>query len=272
MPKIGINLVLYLPQIIFGNIIEAIKKAKEDGLDFVQIHPYRFLDVEELLKSVLPIKYCEDSWNDGSIREFIKGKLNGNKYAPQVHDIILFPPALEANKKKDKIIKSTKAKSIGHSPNDFCNPNILLIELSPKLWMTSLEIIQACEKSGKKLVFDTYHVRREADLANDDTYKPEGTPNQNLLKMEGWQNVIDNLCDQIELVHLQALRNTDEFNEFISGKSTELEEMIRYLLTKGFRGDFVLEFTTSQKEILLDQAKFRKKLKKAKNKIIKIMA
>lgn len=241
--EIGISLASYLPRSALFPIW-AIDQAREAKYDFIQMLPLRGLWInnlrimDPLAQAILPIKYVENTWNTppATLAKAIQGWA---QHDPTVPLLLWFVFGQHAESVYESLRHITSSKVIVHS---FDEKPYDLIEIMPSMWMGVSKIIDRLEETKTRIVVDTFHLRQDATpewLAN----RPAGITSKNLLGK--WEETLPRLLPYADVIHIQPHRDTHEFRDCLSNRSTELGEMLDCVRESEWFGDLVVEAAPS---------------------------
>lgn len=217
--KIGISLASLLPWSAFWPLAMT-NIAKNIGYEFVQALPMRKVDKDYLDHTSLPILYYEEAWHPGSLAEMACGKIG-------LMDWIFFPDK-ERARTISSLFEEKGIISIGHDFDDLYRTD--LIEPGPGMQKNIDEILAALHVYGQKqVVLDLFHIR----------------------EIGSWNSSINKLAPYTQLIHFQPLRQSDELERFLRSENTEVENMLRAMLSYGFDNNIVVEATVGIKGINL---------------------
>jgi hypothetical protein len=184
----------------------------------------------------LSVCYLENVWPGGEIGAYIKGKLLKDSLAPRTPYAILFPDRSRAKIVYEALGKREEVKVISHSFEELKDDQLL--EPSPAIWMTPIEIIKAV-KFERRLVLDTYHIRRKPKHSELEK-RPDGIVGSDSM-LGDWHESIIKFLPYTALVHIQPSQDFDELNRFLQRQDTEFEEMLKIIKQYGYDGDFIVE-------------------------------
>ncbi len=213
--KIGISLASLLPWSAYWPLVMT-DMAKDIGYEFVQALPMRKVDKYYLDHAPLPILYYEDAWNPGSLVEMVHGKI-------RLMDWIFFPDKKMVHT-ISSLFKERGIISIGHDLDDLDRAD--LIEPGPGMQKNIDEILTALH-GQKQLVLDLFHIR----------------------EIGSWISAISKLAPYAQLIHFQPLRQSNELECFLRSENTEVENMLKTMMSYGFDGNIVVEATVGIKGI-----------------------
>lgn len=233
--EIGISWVSLFPLSILDPM-GITRWAEEAGFDFIQGIPLRGINQRVIENSPLPILFCEDAWNPGTLWQVIMGKMRKDPTAPKPHDWLLFPGPKQCEIIYLEMIQAGAIPVVhylGHMGETS------LLEVSPKLGLSPQAVAKAVR--ARRLVLDTYHLQRPP-WPDEISYNVEGVS-----PLGDWHESLTVLSPYAALIHVSPHRDKPELQEFLAGQPTELEEMLATIITGGFNGPMVVEATLGLK-------------------------
>lgn len=222
---------------LFATPNQLIKLAREIGFDFVMALPLRGATGQE--EPAEYIRFYEEAWNPGTIWDSLCRRF-GPEGPPRLHDILLFPSPEQCWEVSEKWLH----RGVERVDHDFSRAS--LVEVSPRLDMEPMQILQCCRETGARLVIDTSHLQRNY-RADEILVNPSraGKPSPLGLSLDDWLAAIDLWAPVLApVMHLnvdaQAFANVREGNARLITR--------RWLkATAGLNQQVIMEFRPSWK-------------------------
>lgn len=230
---IGLNIGSLLPWVaipILGPIIAALI-TRFAGFGFWQILPLRGITVV-LLRLLKPagiwVRFAQPAWNATTLWTHIRKKPGAEGMLTMWQDVLFFPSPSTCKRRFKSFILEIGARDVDHYTGHSFTANGL-VEIHPGLQKTPTQLAQLAKAQGVRFVTDTRHLRRE------------GREREGKSRIGPWREAQEALLPYTELVHIQAL-DAEEWRDFLTGKPTGLEEMLRFIRDWNYNGPFVVEF------------------------------